>query len=429
MKLDHYLKSLVALGLSFTSLSLMAGDTWPQFRGPQGNGITDAAGLPTAWGEKQNVVWKTPIHGKAWSSPVIMGNQVWMTTATEDGRALSAVCVDAMTGKIIHDLKLFEIPAPQYAHPFNSYGSPTPIMELGRVYVTFGSPGTACIDTTTGKKLWERRDFVCNHWRGAGSSPILYHDLLIMNFDGADFQFVVALNKNTGETVWKTDRSIDFKDLTPQGKPIADGDFRKAFSTPRIATFDGVPVLISIGSKAGYGYDPDTGKELWRIENRESHSGSNTPLFDSNHMYLVSGVAKAELWAVRPGGSGIVNDTHVDWKIKKNIPGKPSMILADGLIYMTDDGGIVRCVEAKDGQEIWHGRLPGKYSASLLYVPADKHLYFFSEDGKATVLEAGREFKILGTNALDDGFMASPAVVGKALFLRTKTSLYRIEGN
>jgi outer membrane protein assembly factor BamB len=429
MKFHHSIRSTFFLLLTLTTLPLHASDEWPQFRGPDGNGITDAAGLPAQWSEKQNVVWKTPIHGKAWSSPVVLGKQVWLTTATEDGRALSAICVDRDNGKILQDLKLFEVPAPQYAHPFNSYGSPTPVIEPGRVYVTFGSPGTACLDTTTGKKLWERRDFVCNHFRGAGSSPIVYHDLLIMNFDGSDFQFVVALNKNTGETVWKTDRSLDYKDLTPQGKPMADGDFRKAFSTPRVAVFDSKPVLISIGGKAGYGYDPDTGKELWRIENRESHSGSNTPIYDAARMYLVSGIAKSELWAVRPGGSGVVTDTHVDWKIKKNVPGKPSMILADGLIYMVDDGGIVRCVEAKNGEEVWHGRLNGKFSASILYAPNDKHLYFFNDAGQATVLEAGREMKVVATNVLDDGFMASPAVAGKSLFLRTKTALYRIEAS
>src|SRR4030095_3059031 len=144
---------------------------------------------------------------------------IWLTTATEDGTELSVVCVDKESGKILQDKVLFRVSTPQFCHKFNSYASPTPVVEKGRVYVTFGSPGTACLDAATGEKLWERTDFVCNHYRGAGSSPIIWGDLLIMNFDGSDFQYIVALDKKTGKTVWKTDRSVDFKDLDSSGQP------------------------------------------------------------------------------------------------------------------------------------------------------------------------------------------------------------------
>src|SRR6185295_2195552 len=195
----------------------------------------------------------------------VLGTRVWMTTATPDGKELFVVAVDKATGRLVIDQKIFDVPNPQAAHDFNSYASPTPVGADGRVYVTFGSPGTAAIDTATGKVLWTRRDLECNHFRGAGSSPILFRDLLLMHFDGSDVQYVVALDKRTGRTVWKTPRSIDFQDLTREGKPQADGDFRKAFATPQIVVADGRPVLISLGSKAAYGYDPMTGRELWRI--------------------------------------------------------------------------------------------------------------------------------------------------------------------
>ena len=254
---------MLLLALVLSTLPLHA--QWPQFRGPDGTGNAPSRrSCRSTWGEDKNVRWKTAVHGRAWSSPVILGNQIWMTTATEDGRELFAVALDRDSGKIVFDLKLFEVATPQYAHPFNTYASPTPVIEPGRVYVTFGAPGTAAIDTKTGKVLWERRDFECNHFRGAGSSPIIFGDLLLMHFDGSDHQFVVALDKRTGKTVWRTDRSIDFQDLNPDGKPKADGDFRKAFSTPQIVTVDGRPVMVSIGSKAIYGYDPRTGQELWR---------------------------------------------------------------------------------------------------------------------------------------------------------------------
>ena len=405
--------------------SLLANQDWPQFRGPDGNGHSDSTHLPLEWGETNHVVWKTAVHGRAWCSPVVLSNQVWVTTATPDGKELFGVCLDRATGKIVHDLKLFDVATPQFAHEFNTYASPSPVIEPGRVYLTFGSPGTACLDTRTGKKLWERRDFVCNHFRGAGSSPILFKNLLIMNFDGSDFQFVVGLDKETGKTVWRTERSIDHQDLTAEGKPIADGDFRKAFSTPQVAWFDGKPLLISIGAKATYGYEPGSGRELWRVEERSSHSGSTRPVTSRDMIFYPSGFAKGQLLAVRPGGSGDVTASHVVWRAKRNIPNKPSILLVGDSIFMIDDGGIASCVDAATGDEVWQERIPGAYSASPVY--AAGRVYFFSEDGTTTVIEAGRAFKMLARNKLDDGFMASPAIAGQAFFLRTRTHLYRIE--
>ncbi|MDQ3350008.1 MAG: PQQ-like beta-propeller repeat protein, partial [Acidobacteriota bacterium] len=221
--------ALSLLALCAATLPLSA--QWPQFRGPDGTG-TGAGAVALEWGEGTNVRWKTAIHDRGWSSPIVLGSQIWMTTATEDGRELYAVAVDRDSGKVLHDLKLFDVARPQFKHAFNSYASPTPVAEPGRVYATFGSPGTAALDSRTGKVLWERRDLECNHFRGAGSSPILFRDLLIMHFDGSDVQYLVALDKNTGRTVWRTPRSVDFKDLGPDGQPKAEGDFRKGYATP-----------------------------------------------------------------------------------------------------------------------------------------------------------------------------------------------------
>src|SRR6266853_4098690 len=207
---------------------------WPQFRVPDVDEHSDAKGLPLTWSESEHVKWKTPIHDRGWSSPVVWDNQVWMTTETEDGTKLYALCVDRETGSIVHDLKLFDVANPQFAHQFNTYASPTPVIEEGRVYVTFGSPGIACLDTQTGKVLWTRRDLECNHYRGAGSSPILYENLFILNFDGSDHQFVIALDKKTGRTVWHRNRSVDYKDLDPDGRVQSEGDFRKGFATCQI---------------------------------------------------------------------------------------------------------------------------------------------------------------------------------------------------
>jgi outer membrane protein assembly factor BamB len=414
--------TLSLIAVCVTTLQLHA--QWPQFRGPDGMGTASGA-LPLTWDESTNVRWKTPIHGRAWSSPIVLGNQIWMTTASEDGRELYAVAVDRDTGKVLHDLKLFDVAKPQYAHPFNSYASPTPVAEPGRVYITFGSPGTAALDARTGKVLWERRDLECNHFRGAGSSPIIFRDLLIMHFDGSDVQYLVALDKNTGKTVWRTPRSIDYQDLGTDGKPKADGDFRKAFATPHIVTVAGEPLLISLGSMAAYGYDPLTGKERWKIEERSNYSSSTRPITGHGLVFYPSGWSTGQLLAIRPDGRGDVTATHVAWKVTQAVPKKPSLLLAGDLLFMINDVGVATCLEAKTGTLVWKARLNGEYSASPIL--AGNRIYFFNEDGKTTVIEAGREFKVLGESLLDEGFMASPAVADGALFLRTRTHLYRIQ--
>ena len=417
---------LGAVACLLTSLTLNASElAWPEFRGPTGQGIAPKdAKLPLTWGEGKNVKWTTPIHGRAWSSPVSDGKQIWLSTATTNGVELSAVCVDYATGKVLRDSKLFHVEKPQYAHPFNSYASPTPVMEEKRVYMTFGSPGTACLDAETGKVLWERRDLECNHFRGAGSSPVIYKDLLIMHFDGSDFQYVIALDKKTGKTVWKTDRSIDFKDVR-EGKIEAEGDWRKGFATPLVHNFGDGDLLISHGSKAVYGYVPSTGKELWHVEEQKTHSASGRPIVGHGMIFVSMGHPRSELWAIKPGGEGDVTASHVAWKVKRNVPTRSSAVMGGDLIYMLDEGGIGSCLEAKTGEQVWNERVGGKYSAAPII--AGDRVYFFSEEGKAYVLQAGREFKVLATNELGDGFMATPAVVGNSFLLRSRTALYRVE--
>ncbi|MBS1830590.1 MAG: PQQ-binding-like beta-propeller repeat protein [Acidobacteria bacterium] len=404
---------------------VFAAENWPQFRGPDGTGHSDAKGLPLAWSETQNVVWKTPIHDRGWSSPVVWGKQIWLTSASKDAKELYVICVDRDTGKILKDWKLFDVATPQFIHAFNTAASPTAAIEEGRVYITFGSAGTAAIDTKTFKVVWERRDIECNHFRGAGSSPVIFRNLLLMHFDGSDKQFVMALDKKTGKTVWKTDRSIDWQDLDKNGKPAADGDLRKAFATPQVERLNGRWEMISLGAKAAYGYDPMTGKELWRVEERGQHSASTRPVIGHGMVYFPSGFSAGQLLAVKTGGNGLITDSHVAWRVKRSVPNKPSILLVDDLIYMIGDAGVATAVDAKTGEQVWQQRIGGEYSASPVY--ADGKLWFFSEDGKTTVVKPGRTFEVLAENKLDDGFLASPAIAGKAFFLRTRTHLYRIE--
>jgi outer membrane protein assembly factor BamB len=402
-----------------------AGENWPSYRGPTDQGHCDAANLPVHWSEKENVVWKTPLSGKAWSSPVIWGDRIWLTDAPEDGSQLSAICVAKSSGKILLRKCLRIVAAPQYCHPFNSYASPSPVIEEGRVYVSFGAPYTGCLDTSTGEVLWQRTDFVCNHFRGPGSSPMIYKHLLILHFDGSDRQYVVAMDKRTGKTVWQTKRSVDFHDLEPgTNQPVREGDFHKAFSTPVIAEVDGKPLLVSLGSMALYGYDPLTGVERWRVEAIGSHSGACRPVLGHGLVFSPMGAGQ-ELFAVRPDGHGVVTDTHIVWRYKRGVCRRPSPLLVNELLFMVDDHGVATCLEAKTGKEVWKERLRGSYSASPIYCAGK--IYFFDQDGKATIIRAAREYQVIAVNTLEDGFMASPAVSGDALFLRTKSALYRIE--
>jgi outer membrane protein assembly factor BamB len=390
--------------------------TWPEFRGPHADGHAAATGLPTRWGEKENVRWKTAIHGKGWSSPVVWGNQIWLTTAPEDGKQRYAICVDRRTGKIVHDIKVFDDPKPAFCIAFNSYASPTPAIEESRVYVHFGSCGTACLDTATGKTLWSRRDLPCDHYRGPGSSPVLYKGMLYVNFDGYDRQYVVALDKKTGRTVWKKDRAIDYG--------TDNGDRKKAYCTPSIITVGGKAQLISPAAAATVAYDPATGAELWKVY----HGGMNAaarPVFAGGKVFLCSGDGGLALVAVRPDGQGDVTRTHIAWKRKKGAPNRSSLLVLGGLLYMVTGAGVASCVEPGTGETVWQGRLQGEFIASP--VGADGRIYLFNREGIGYVLEAGRTFKVLSTNQLDEGCMASPAIVGKALYVRTIKHLYCIE--
>ena len=406
---------------------------WPEFRGPRGDGHvaapgeTKPIGLPLTWSETNNVKWKTEIPHKGWSTPVIMGGQVWMTTATADGQDYYAICVDEKTGKILFNEHLFHTDTPESlgnGASMNCYATPSSVIEPGRVYVHFGSFGTACLDTTTGKTLWKRNDLPCRHYRGASSCPVIFENLLILTFDGADLQYLVGLDKKTGENVWKTNRSVIWNDENEGGQMVRDGDWRKAHSTPLIGMVAGKPQLFSTGAKAAYGYDPRNGKEIWKVQYRD-WSVAPRPIYDQGLVYMTTGLNKKELWAVRPDGTGDVTDTHVTWKLNKNVAKYASLIAVDGLIYMAADESFITAVDAKSGQIVWTERIGGKYAASPIY--ADGRLYFFDQQGSTIVLKPGRTMEVLATNKLDAGFMASPAVDGKAFYLRTKTHLYRIE--
>ena len=424
------------LTLGVWALSQLAARAdWPEFRGPWGNGHAAAAGdtkligLPLHWSETNNVRWKTEIPYRGWSTPVVLENQVWLTTATVEGHDFFAIGVDAATGRIRFNEKVFHSDNPEplgNGASMNCYATPSPLIEPGRVYVHFGSFGTACLDTATGRLIWKRDDLRCRHYRGPASSLIAFEHLLILTMDGVDLQYHVALDKKTGETVWQTNRSVAWNDENVPGPMARDGDLRKAHSTPLIVTVADKPLMLSAGAKAAYGYDPRTGQELWRVQYND-WSTAPRPLFDRGLAFFVTGLTKRELLAVKTDGQGDTTDTGVVWRFKAHVGPYASPLLVDGLIYTAAEENYVTCLNAATGQIVWTERIGGKYAASPVY--ADGRLYFFNQQGTTTVLKPGRTFEVLATNSLADGFMASPAVSGKAFFLRTRTHLYRIESS
>jgi len=393
---------------------------WPDWRGPTGDGRSEATGLPLNWSETQNIVWKTAIHDLGYSTPVVWDDQVWLTTATRKGTILYAVCVDLNSGRIVHDVEVFRPEKPQRIHRNNSYATPSAVIEEGFVYVHYGTHGTACIDTETGKVVWRRDDLNCDHMQGPVSSPILYENLLIVPLEGVDVQFVVALDKKTGKTVWRYDRP---RELYEGIEPLY---LLKSYHTPVIVEVDGTPQLINNGAMLVTGHEPRTGKELWRVRYRDDNPISRI-ISGCGLLFINAGgnPGGSHLLAVRQGGVGDVTDTHVVWTMTRNAPHESSPVLVGDLLYLMSDKGLLTCKQATTGKTVWTERLEGDYGASLLY--ADGRVYMSNKKGKTTVIEPGSAFRVLAVNQLDGFLGASPAVAGKSLLMRTKTHLYRIQ--
>ena len=417
---------LTAKALDAPTATKLPNVGWTQFRGPHGDGQATAGKLPLTWSDTDNVAWKTPIPNKGWSTPLVLGGQVWLSSATEDGKEFWAYCLDRETGKMLHEVKLFTSVAPEpLGNGLNSYASSTGFLEAGRVYLHFGSYGTACLDTVTFKEIWRRTDLPCRHYRGPGSSVFPWKDTIILTMDGVDVQYLAALDKKTGATIWKTERNTEFDDLDAAGQPTAEGDYRKAYSTPILIETGGQTQLVSTGSRATVGYNPDTGKEIWRTR-YQGFSNASLPCWIDGLLVVNTGHGKATLRAfkITPKTKGDITDALV-WEQTKYIPTRSSPVVAGGLIYVMADNGFISAVDPKNGELLFSERTGGSCSASPMF--ADGRLYFCNERGDTYIVEPGRQYKQLGLNTLPDGIMAGPVAVDNQLYLRTKTQLYRIQ--
>lgn len=399
-----------------------ASELWPEYLGPQGLGHavqSDQNDVPLEWSEAKNILWKTSVPGKGWSSPVVGGNEIWFTTATEDGKQRSLLCYDLSNGKKIQNILLYKVDQVEKCHRTNSFASPTPVIDRDKVYVHFGTIGTAAIDRKTGKKIWDRTDLKWEPIQGFGASPTLWKNLLILTCDGGDVQFLIALDKDTGKTVWKTKRSAPFTDE----KPV----FRKGYCSSTVLNYDGVDYLLSSSSKAAYAYDPSTGKEIWRfIFPKFSETSTMRPRLWKNRIIVNSGFPKATLYALDITKRGEIDSKDFYWQNGQNFHPVPVPVLVNDCLYGTDGKGIVYCVSAETGKTLWRKRVGGEFWASTIY--QNGRVYFFDTESKTYVIAADpKECRILATNVLDDGCMATPAFLGDSIIMRTKTGLYRIE--
>jgi outer membrane protein assembly factor BamB len=398
---------------------------WTHFRGSNLNGIAEAKNIPLIWSDSV-VKWKTKIHDEGYSSPVVFDNQIWVTTATPDGKELYAVCADFVTGKIVYDIKVFTPDDIEGKHSLNTYASPTPCIEKGFVYVHYGSMGTACINTSDGSIVWKRTDLKCKHVQGPASSPVLYKNLLILHFEGTDARFIVALDKSTGKTVWKTSRPEEpYKPLAPIG--------RKAYITPIIMNVEGRDILISNGSAVCIAYDPNDGKEIWRVVDG-AESTIAMPVSENGVVFWYTGFSMGdddkkytEMLAVNPNGKGDITATNVLWKKREELSRNQCLtpVIKDGLIYTVNTRNILMCIDAATGKEVWSTHVTSNYDSSPVYI--NGNIFFFSVKGEVLVIKAGRKYEFLAKSQMDSGIWATPAVLRNSVILRTQKYLYRIE--
>lgn len=403
------------LALLFVSFPASArAEDWLDFRGPTGQGHY-AGKLPIEWNTTKNVVWKQPIPGKGWSSPIILKSRVYLTSAVpiDDSKDLSlaALCLDAENGKILWQTEVFkqDAKAPRI-HPKNSHASPSPVSDGKHIFVHFGHQGTACLDLD-GKIVWKTTELRYSPVHGNGGTPILVEDRLVFSTDGSDKQLVIALDKATGRVAWKANRK-------------SEAVKKFSFSTPLLIDVKGQKQIVSPASDAVMAYDPADGKELWRAK-YEGYSVIPRPVFGHGIVFVSSGYDFPSLHAIKADGSGDVSETHRAWTLAKGVSHTPSFLLAGDELYLVSDKGVASCLDARTGKVHWLERIGGNFSASPFF--ADGKIYFQSEEGVTTVVQASTKFDKLATNDLKERTFASYAAADGAIYLRTESQLYRIQ--
>ncbi len=416
--LSPFLAAAVFFSSFILSPSSFSSD-WPEFRGPTKDGHSDAVGLPVAWSKVRNVVWKTALPGKAWSSPIVVGSRIYLTNAVaakneanpRDARSLRVLALNAADGKVAWDTEVFSVADPSGAggHQKNSFASPTPVFADGMIYAHFGHFGTACVDAA-GRLVWRTQELAYKPVHGNGGGPVIADDLLIFNCDAEENPFVAALDRATGAVRWKVARDVDAKK-------------KFSFCTPLLIEAAGVRQLISPGSNVVAALNPKDGSEIWRVR-YEGYSVVPRPVYAQGLIFLSTGFDRPVVLAIRPDGRGDVTETHVAWRMEKQAPHTPSMLVVGPDLFLVADKGLVTCADAKTGAIHWQERVAGPCSASPLH--AEGRIYIQDEKGVGHVIKAARRLERVATNDLGEPTLASYAVSGKNLIIRTQGAVYCI---
>ncbi len=381
---------------------------WPWWRGPERNGVSADRETVTKWGPKENVVWATHIPGRGHSSPIVCGKRVYLTTAEEATQKQLILAFDRQTG-----VSLWTTLAQQgnftRKYPKNTHASATQACDGERLFSVFINTAGLHVTATDldGKILWQTRagDFQSLH--GYGSSPVLYKNLVIVNGDNVKNCYLTALDGQTGMVVWRTERK-------------AVGKYGN-YGTPTLAVLNNKAQLLQAGLGQTASYDPETGNLLWSCTG-PAEVAANTLAFSATTVFSSGGFPEKELRAIRGDGKGDVTKSHLSWKADKGITYVPSPLYHAGLLYLVNDGGIASCFDVESGKQVWQERLEGNFSSSPVMV--GDLVYATNEAGVTSILKASRKYQLVGTNALQEPVMATPAVCGGQIFLRTASKLY-----
>ena len=417
-------------------------EQWPQFRGPGSMGIAESAQLPTEWSTTKNVRWKTAIPGHGWSSPIVWGDRIFVTSVVPSGATEApqkglyfggerpapkiehrwmVYAIDWNTGKIVWEREAHRGLPPQ-RHVKNTYASETPVTDGERVYVSFGNVGIFTYDFS-GRLVWSERigPFTTHSGWGTAASPVLHKGRLYLVSDNDEQSFLMALDARTGKTVWRTDR----KEVT-------------AWATPYIWEHPGRTEIVTSATGAIRSYDLE-GKLLWQL-GPMSNIAIPTPFSKFGLLYVSSGYvgdAVRPVYAIKPGASGDISlnkgetsNASIAWSLPQGGPYNPSPIIYGDYYYTLFDRGFFTCHDGRTGKEIYTKVRIDPTAGAFTSSPwaYNGKLFAMSEDGTTYVIQAGPEFKVLGQNVLDEFTLASPAIDRDSLIIRTAGSLYRISG-
>lgn len=408
--------ALLTVSSQFT-LNTFAGDyLWPEFRGPGKQGHSSAKNVPTEWSDSKNLAWKIDVNLDGWASPVVSQENIILAGSREDGDQLTlhVASFKLSDGSLNWETKVFSPPASivKQRHSKNSHASCTPILANGKIYTHFGHFGTCALELQTGKVLWKKIiDYKPVH--GNGGSPALVDGLLIFSVDGAKDPAVYALDTASGDIAWRTTRH-------------SDASKKFSFSTPLVVEVNGQKQVISPGSGMVGAYAVKDGSLIWQVRYDQGYSVIPRPILHNNKLFIGTGYDKPNLLAIRlTDQTGDLTDTHIAWETNKSAPHTPSMIIVDGALYFISDKGILTCANPDTGEVHWTQRVRGNYSASPVAV--GNHIYFVSESGKATIIEANsKTYTEVAMNDMEERTLASPAVLDNTLLIRTQEHLWKI---